>query len=61
VENWAAHGPRTALTGPVARGDAATVTRQRAAIAAAAPELLDLFDVLSAHTRELARHPEEDR
>ena len=61
VENWAAHGPRTALTGPVARGDAATVTRQRAAIAAAAPELLDLFDVLSAHTRELARRPEEGR
>jgi predicted short-subunit dehydrogenase-like oxidoreductase (DUF2520 family) len=61
VENWAAHGPRTALTGPVARGDAVTVARQRAAIAAAAPELLDLFDVLHAHTRELARHREEGR
>jgi predicted short-subunit dehydrogenase-like oxidoreductase (DUF2520 family) len=54
VENWAAHGPDTALTGPVARGDAATVARQREAIAAQAPELLDLFDVLSRYTRELA-------
>ena len=25
VENWAAHGPRAALTGPIARGDEPTV------------------------------------
>ena len=32
VENWAALGPERALTGPVARGDEATVERQRAAV-----------------------------
>ena len=37
VENWAALGPERALTGPVARGDEATVERQRAAVAAIAP------------------------
>lgn len=54
VENWALHGPRAALTGPIVRGDEATVHRQRAAMAAAAPDLLPLFDVLAARTRELA-------
>jgi predicted short-subunit dehydrogenase-like oxidoreductase (DUF2520 family) len=54
VENVAEHGPGHALTGPVARGDDATVAAQRRAVAEAAPELLDLFDVLVAHTRELA-------
>src|SRR5437764_511938 len=33
VENWAALGPERALTGPVARGDEATVERQRAEVA----------------------------
>jgi predicted short-subunit dehydrogenase-like oxidoreductase (DUF2520 family) len=55
VENVAAHGPEHALTGPIARGDDATVATQRRALAEAAPELLDLFDALVAHTRELAR------
>lgn len=51
VENWAAHGPERALTGPVARGDEGTVARQREAI----PEdLLPLFDALVDATRELA-------
>ncbi len=54
VENWAAHGPHAALTGPIARGDEATVRRQRAAVAAGAPELLTLFDVLCESTRALA-------
>jgi predicted short-subunit dehydrogenase-like oxidoreductase (DUF2520 family) len=58
VENWAAHGPRAALTGPIARGDEATVERQRAAIAAHTPELLALFDELSDRTRALARTEE---
>jgi predicted short-subunit dehydrogenase-like oxidoreductase (DUF2520 family) len=58
VENWAAHGPRAALTGPIARGDDETVARQRAAIAAHAPELLGLFDELSDRTRALARTEE---
>jgi predicted short-subunit dehydrogenase-like oxidoreductase (DUF2520 family) len=54
VENWAATGPREALTGPVARGDEATVARQRAAIAQRTPDLLELFDALAVATRALA-------
>jgi predicted short-subunit dehydrogenase-like oxidoreductase (DUF2520 family) len=54
VGNWAALGPERALTGPVARGDDATVARQRAAIAERAPDLLPLFDVLVDATRALA-------
>jgi predicted short-subunit dehydrogenase-like oxidoreductase (DUF2520 family) len=54
VDNWAAHGPERALTGPIARGDEATVARQRAAVAERAPDLLALFDALADATRELA-------
>ncbi|MGZ4166339.1 MAG: DUF2520 domain-containing protein [Solirubrobacteraceae bacterium] len=54
VENWAALGPERALTGPVARGDEATVARQRQAIAERAPELVALFDTLVDATRALA-------
>jgi predicted short-subunit dehydrogenase-like oxidoreductase (DUF2520 family) len=53
VENWAALGPEKALTGPVARGDEATVDRQRNAVEATAPELLPLWDELVAATRAL--------
>jgi predicted short-subunit dehydrogenase-like oxidoreductase (DUF2520 family) len=52
VENWARLGPG-ALTGPIARGDAETVARQRDAVARRAPELLELFDALAGATREL--------
>jgi predicted short-subunit dehydrogenase-like oxidoreductase (DUF2520 family) len=55
VENWATLGPQRALTGPVARGDELTVTRQRQAVAERAPELLPLFDALADATRALAR------
>jgi predicted short-subunit dehydrogenase-like oxidoreductase (DUF2520 family) len=58
VENWARLGPERALTGPVARGDEATIARQRDAIAGAAPDLLALFDALVSATRELAAHRE---
>jgi predicted short-subunit dehydrogenase-like oxidoreductase (DUF2520 family) len=54
VDNWAALGPQAALTGPVARGDEVTIARQRKAIAAAAPDLLPLFDALVEQTREVA-------
>jgi predicted short-subunit dehydrogenase-like oxidoreductase (DUF2520 family) len=54
AENWATLGPQRALTGPVARGDDATVARQRAAVAQRTPELLALFDALSDATRALA-------
>jgi predicted short-subunit dehydrogenase-like oxidoreductase (DUF2520 family) len=57
VENWAALGARDALTGPIVRGDEATVERQRAAIAERTPELVVLFDALVAATRELAAVP----
>lgn len=55
VENVARLGPADALTGPVARGDEATVDAQRAAVADTAPELLTLFDELVMQTRALAR------
>ncbi len=54
VENWAALGPKRALTGPVARGDEATVQRQRAALAERTPDLLPLFDALVEATRALS-------
>lgn len=55
VENWGFHGAAAALTGPVARGDDATVAKQRAAVSAAAPDQLPLWDALVTATRELAR------
>ena len=54
VENIAELGPEEALTGPVARGDDATVATQRVAVEEVAPELLDLFDELVRRTRDLA-------
>jgi predicted short-subunit dehydrogenase-like oxidoreductase (DUF2520 family) len=57
VDNWAALGARAALTGPIVRGDEATVGRQRDAIAAQMPDLLPLFDALVAATRDLAAVP----
>jgi len=57
VENWAAHGPRRALTGPIARGDEATVARQREAVLERTPDLAPLFDALAEATRELAGAP----
>ena len=54
VENWARLGGERALTGPVARGDAATVAVQRAAVAERTPELLELFDALVGATRAFA-------
>jgi predicted short-subunit dehydrogenase-like oxidoreductase (DUF2520 family) len=54
VENWASMGGERALTGPIVRGDEATVERQRAAIEERTPELLPLFDALADATRTLA-------
>jgi predicted short-subunit dehydrogenase-like oxidoreductase (DUF2520 family) len=54
LENWAANGAEHALTGPVARGDEATIARQRQAIEERAPDLLDTFDALVAASRVLA-------
>ena len=54
LENWAADGAELALTGPVARGDEATIARQREAIEQRAPDLLEAFDALVAASRVLA-------
>jgi predicted short-subunit dehydrogenase-like oxidoreductase (DUF2520 family) len=54
VENWASLGGPAALTGPVARGDDATVERQRATVAERTPDLLPLFDAMLDATRALA-------
>jgi predicted short-subunit dehydrogenase-like oxidoreductase (DUF2520 family) len=53
VETWVAEGD-AALTGPIARGDEATVARHREAIAERAPDLLALYEVLAEATREVA-------
>ncbi|MGI8593059.1 MAG: DUF2520 domain-containing protein [Solirubrobacteraceae bacterium] len=52
VDNWASLGAERALTGPVARGDAATVARQREAVLERAPDLVAVFDALAEATRE---------
>lgn len=56
IDNLAELGPEAALTGPIARGDHATVASQRAAVEQVAPHLLDLFDELAHHTHSLAGH-----
>ena len=53
VENWASLGGRRAITGPIARGDEATVSRQRRAVEERCPELLPLFDAMAESTRRL--------
>jgi predicted short-subunit dehydrogenase-like oxidoreductase (DUF2520 family) len=50
VDNWAKLGD-AALTGPIARGDEATVERQREAVQERAPDLLPLFDAMVEATR----------
>ncbi|HEX2127734.1 MAG TPA: DUF2520 domain-containing protein [Solirubrobacterales bacterium] len=55
ASNWAEDGA-AALTGPIARGDEATVARHRAAIEDVAPELAALYEALAERTREIARH-----
>ncbi len=60
VENWAREGAAEALTGPIARGDEATVDRQREAVAARLPDDLELFDALAEATRRLAAAPQID-
>ncbi len=52
LDNVAALGPAAALTGPIARGDAQTVRRHRAALAA---EERRLYDALARSTLALAK------
>ena len=53
LDGWERNGPR-ALTGPIARGDEATVRRQRAAVAEHVPAQIALWDALAGATHELA-------
>jgi predicted short-subunit dehydrogenase-like oxidoreductase (DUF2520 family) len=56
--NWAERGER-ALTGPIARGDEATVERHLAALRDVAPDLLPLYQALAARARDLAQRATE--
>jgi predicted short-subunit dehydrogenase-like oxidoreductase (DUF2520 family) len=56
--NWAELG-EAALTGPIARGDEATVDRHLAALREAAPDLVPVYEALSARAREIARRGAE--
>jgi predicted short-subunit dehydrogenase-like oxidoreductase (DUF2520 family) len=58
--NWTERGPE-ALTGPIARGDQATVERHLAALRDTAPELLPLYEALAERAKELARSVTEAR
>ncbi len=65
VNNLARDGLPSALTGPISRGDAATITRHLKAMEELAPEVLDLYRRLGEHTVRLAREkggldPEEE-
>jgi predicted short-subunit dehydrogenase-like oxidoreductase (DUF2520 family) len=53
LENWIADGP-SALTGPIARGDEATVLRHREAISQTRPDLVSFYDALADATRAMA-------
>jgi predicted short-subunit dehydrogenase-like oxidoreductase (DUF2520 family) len=55
MENWLKLGGGDALTGPLSRGDTATVARQRAAVADSAPDLLPLWDALANATAALVK------
>ena len=58
--NWAERGP-DALTGPIARGDTATVEGYLAALRESAPELLPLYEALTERATELASRGPEAR
>jgi len=53
LSNWARDGAAS-LTGPIVRGDAAVVDRQRKEIAVEFPDLLPLWDALTDRTRTIA-------
>jgi predicted short-subunit dehydrogenase-like oxidoreductase (DUF2520 family) len=55
AENVTALGLPDALTGPVRRGDVATVARHRRALASAAPEVLPLYDASATAQLGLSR------
>ncbi|MCZ7532308.1 MAG: DUF2520 domain-containing protein [Acidimicrobiia bacterium] len=54
VDNAFELGPDAALTGPIARGDVATVKAQIAAVRTAAPDMIDAFIDLGRITADIA-------
>lgn len=52
LDNWVSRGPR-ALTGPIVRGDVATVEAHRDALARQRPDLVGFYEVLAERTREI--------
>jgi predicted short-subunit dehydrogenase-like oxidoreductase (DUF2520 family) len=62
IDNAFTMGPRPSLTGPVARGDVATVRGQLDAVAHDAPEWVDTFSVFVLHLAAIAgrRHDFEE-
>ena len=54
-------GPRVALTGPIARGDAGSIERHLAAIEGAAPDLAGLYRQLGLATLPLTTLPDANR
>lgn len=54
LENWLDQGS-LALTGPIARGDEATVEAHRSALAEHRPDLVGFYEALAGRTREIAR------
>lgn len=58
LDNVDALGTGRGLTGPIARGDAKTVSGHFAALQQTAPDSLDIYKVLAQQTLELARQSE---
>lgn len=54
-------GPEAALSGPIARGDTATVARQQAAVSGWDPATGALYEALATATWDLARRKHGDR
>ena len=55
LDNVLANGARSALTGPVARGDATTVARHLDALADAPPTVSALYQAVARHLVEIAK------
>lgn len=58
--NWSERGG-AALTGPIARGDEATVARHLDALHETAPELVELYEALAARTRAIGEREAQAR
>lgn len=59
ADNVFNRGTGAALTGPILRGDAETVDRHVAAIAAATPDLLEIYRALGRITLKIARQQQQ--